>query len=78
MCPAHDASRSDQWLVQGNDVATGSLIDHIASDPNIRQLQRIATDVVVLSMSPDRAAQLRTQFGNRLVIEKNKDLIPPM
>jgi hypothetical protein len=77
MCPTDDVSASLQWLVQGGDVASGSLFNHIAGDPNVRQIQRVAPDIVVLSMSPDHAARLRTRFGSRLVIEPNRDLIPP-
>jgi hypothetical protein len=44
----------------------------------VRQIQRVAPDIVVLSMSPDHAARLQTRFGNRLVIEPNRDLIPPV
>jgi hypothetical protein len=67
-----------QWLIQGNDVANGSLSSHIAGDPQVVQLRRIASDVVVLAMPADRAAELRARFGNRLVIEPNSELIPPM
>ena len=52
MSPTDDASVSLQWSVQGDDVASGSLFNHIAGDPNVRQIQRVAPDIVVLSMSP--------------------------
>ena len=78
MSPTDDASASRQWLVQGDDVASGSLFNHIAGDPNVRQVQRVAPDIVILSMSPDQVARLQTQFGSRLVIEPNRDLIPPV
>ena len=78
MSPTDDVSVSRQWLVQGDDVASGSLFNHIAGDPNVHQIQRVAPDIVVLSMSPDHAARLQTRFGNRLVIEPNRDLIPPV
>jgi hypothetical protein len=71
-------AHTGQWLVQGNDVANGSLSSHIAGDPHVVELRRIASDVVVLAMPPDRAAGLRARFGNRLVIEPNRDLIPPI
>ncbi len=77
MCPTPDASAPQQWLVQGNDVATGSLLDHIAHEPDVEQIQRLAPDVVLLSMSADGAAKLRARFGGRLLIEPNSDLIPP-
>jgi hypothetical protein len=54
------------------------LFNHIAGDPNVHQIQRVAPDIVILSMSPDHAARLQTRFGNRLVIEPNRDLISPV
>jgi hypothetical protein len=78
MSPTSGASASQQWLVQGKDVASGSLFSHIGGDPNVRQIRRIAQDIVVLSMSPEQAAQLQARFGRRLVIEPNADLIPPV
>ena len=42
------------------------------------RLQRVAPDTVVLSMSSKAAGELRTVFGQRLVIEPNDNLTPPM
>ena len=78
MSPTEDASASRQWLVQGDDVASGSLFNHIGGDPDVREIQRVAPDIVVLSMSSDQAARLRARFGSRLVIEPNRDLILPV
>jgi hypothetical protein len=71
------ASRAEQWLVQGEAVSSGAVTSHIAGDPNVTEVGRLAKDVVVLSMSPDRAALLGTQFVGCLVIERNRDLVPP-
>ena len=72
----HEPAR--EWLAQGDAVSTGSLFDHIAREPGVESLQRVAPDTVVLSMSSTAAAELRTVFGQRLVIEPNNTLTPPM
>jgi hypothetical protein len=77
MARTTDACAAKQWLVQGDDVASGALSDHIASVPDVRQMARIAPDIVVLSMPGDHVKRLRDRFS-RLVIEPNKDLIPPV
>ena len=75
---ASDHESATEWLAQGDAVTTGSLFDHIAQEPDVKQVQRVAPDMVVLSMPPTAAARLRTAFGQRLVIEPNNDLTPPM
>jgi hypothetical protein len=77
MGPTSNASTPEQWLVQGDDVASGSLSDHIAGDPDVRQIARIAPDIVVLSMPGNHVKRLKDRFS-RLVIEPNEDLIPPV
>jgi hypothetical protein len=76
MASDHESAR--EWLVQGDAVTTGSLFDHIAQEPEVKHVQRIAPDMVVLSMPSTAVARLRTVFGQRLVIEPNNDLTPPM
>lgn len=75
---ASDQESAREWLVQGDAVATGSLFDHIAQEPDVKNVQRVAPDIVVLSMPSTAVARLRMVFGQRLVIEPNNDLIPPM
>jgi hypothetical protein len=64
----------DRWIVQGDEVASGRLGERIKSDPEIKQLNRVATDVVVLEMSFERAEKLKTEFGQGLRIEPDLDL----
>ena len=73
-----DHETATEWLAQGDAVSTGLLFDHIAQDPDVMPLERVAPDMVVLSMSPTAAEGLRTVFGQRLVLEPNDTLIPPM
>lgn len=75
---ASDDKSPKEWLAQGDAVVTGSLFDHIAQEPGVKSLQRVAPDTVVLSMSSKAAGELRTVFGQRLVIEPNDNLTPPM
>ena len=74
---ASDQKSEKEWLVQGDAVTDGSLSDHITQEPDVKNVQRIAPDIVVLSMPPTAAERLRTAFGQRLVIEPNNDLTPP-
>jgi hypothetical protein len=70
-------SESAQWIVQGADVASGSLSAAIKDDPAVRAVRRIGADVMVLHMSQERAEKLRAQFG-RLAIEIDQSLNPPL
>ena len=79
MASDHESAR--EWLVQGDMVTIQSLFDHIAQEPDVNNVQRIAPDTVVLSMPPAVVARLRMVFGSRLVIEPNNDIAlpsPPM
>lgn len=64
----------DQWIVQGDDVASGRLMDLARTDKEITPVRQIAKDVLVLAMSAERANQLKKEFGTRLVVEPNADL----
>lgn len=68
------ARRPDRWIVQGKEVSSGQLANRIRADSEIKEVGRIAPDVVVLSMSAERAEQLRHEFGEQLVIEPDADL----
>ena len=65
--------RAKQWIVQGGAVSSGLLEEHIASDSEIKQLRRIASDVLVLEMTSDRAQQLKTKFAD-LSVEPDEEL----
>jgi len=63
-----------QWIVQGADVASGRLMEHVKTDGEITPVRQISKDVLVLAMSPERADKLKKDFGTRLVVERDADL----
>jgi|tagenome__1003787_1003787.scaffolds.fasta_scaffold20892704_2 hypothetical protein len=63
-----------QYIVQGADVASGRLMEHVKADEAITPVRQIAKDVLVLSMTPERADQLKQHFGAQLVVERDADL----
>lgn len=63
-----------QYIVQGADVASGRLMEHLKTDQEITPVRQIAKDVLVLSMTPERADQLKKHFGAQLVVERDADL----
>lgn len=64
----------NRWIVQGQAVASGRLTDRIRSDRAVTALRQVAPDVIVLEMSAERAEQLRSEFGDQLVVEPDRDL----
>ncbi|MDR2015453.1 MAG: hypothetical protein LBP99_07540 [Azoarcus sp.] len=66
--------RQDQWIVQGDDVASGQLMEIVKTDAEIRPVRQIAKDILVLGMSPERADRLRKEFGARLIVERDGGL----
>ena len=70
-----DRGSPSQWMVQGPDVSSGALLEHVKADPSIRLVRRIAPDAVVLSMTAARAQQLRIDFARNLVeVDADVDL----
>lgn len=67
-------TRQDQWIVQGDDVASGQLMEIVKTDAEIRPVRQIAKDILVLGMSPERADRLRKEFGARLIVERDGGL----
>ena len=68
--------RPEHWMVQGTHVASGQLTEHIKDDPEIREVRRIAPDVIVLSMSEERKDQLKSRFGDQLKVEPDFEIGP--
>jgi hypothetical protein len=64
----------DQWIVQGDDVASGRLLDRIKADLEITLVRQVAKDIVVLAMTSERADRLKKEFGARLIIELDASL----
>ena len=63
-----------QWIVQGADVSSGRLMDHVKTDGDITPVRQISKDVVVPSHVPERADKLKKHFGMGLVVERDADL----
>ncbi len=74
MADPQTAPRVERWIVQGNGVVSGRLRDRIKSDSGITEIRQVARDVIVLSMSVERADQLKREFGPELTIERDVDL----
>jgi hypothetical protein len=64
----------DQWIVQGDDVASGRLLDRIKADLEITLVRQVAKDIVVFAMTSARADRLKKEFGARLIIEPDASL----
>jgi hypothetical protein len=70
-----DRDETVQWIAQGPDVSSGTLLEHVEADPGIRVVRRIAPDVVILSMTAARAEQLKNDFaGNHIEADTDLDL----
>jgi hypothetical protein len=69
---ANDARTN--WLAQGEAVKSGALLRAATDDPAVRLVKRIASDVLLLEMTPSRARQLATRFGPALVIEQDRPI----
>ena len=74
MADPQTTPRAERWIVQGDDVASGKLQDRIKSDSAITEIRQVARDVVVLAMSAERAEKLKSEFGAKLIIERDVDL----
>lgn len=70
--------RPEQWIAQGDAVASGSLAAHIGRDGRMREATALAPDVLVFTATPEDVEQLRAEFGSRVVIERNAPIeLPP-
>ena len=67
----------ERWLAQGGAVSSGRLAKRVASDPAVREVRRLAPDLVVLLATPERAAALQAEFPDSLVLERDAALKPP-
>lgn len=72
--PDRNDTKGALWLVQGPDVVSGRLHRALAGR-GIREVQRIAADILVLEMTADSAVRLRTEFPD-LIVEANSGLEP--
>jgi hypothetical protein len=62
------------WIVQGDEVASGRLMERVKQDAEITLVRQIAPDVCLLAMTPERADKLKKEAGPRLVVEPDADL----
>jgi hypothetical protein len=65
---------ADLWIVQASDELCEKL-DEILKVRSIPQVQRVAADTVVVSMTPDSAEKLKAEFPD-LIVEPNSSLDP--
>ena len=70
-----DRTQSNRWIVQGEAVLSGALARHIEADPDVQRVAQIAPDVVVLTMTADRAQRLGLEVRG-LIIEADTELEP--
>jgi hypothetical protein len=68
-----DKMEPSHWMVQGAAVASGALFKHMQANPDVREIRRIAPDVVVLSMTEASAERLKMEFAD-LIVEPDADL----
>ena len=73
--PDQDDARVTQWIVQGPDVASGKVGRALAPGGQVQQVQQVASDTLVLSMTADGAERLRAEFPG-LLVEPNSSLEP--
>ncbi len=62
------------WIVQAPDELCEKL-DEILKVRSIPQVQRVAADTFVVSMTPDSAEKLKAEFPD-LIVEPNSSLDP--
>jgi hypothetical protein len=65
------------WIVQGPAVANGDVSALVNADPHISEHRRVADDVVVLSMSDERAKTFKSEVGPSTLIEQDQDIPDP-
>jgi hypothetical protein len=79
--PAAERKAADpapgRWLAQGAAVTSGRLAAEVAKDPTMRELRRLAPDLVVLEMTAERAEQLQAELSDELIVENDAALDPP-
>ena len=68
------ARASVLWIVQAPDELCGKL-DEILKVRRIPQIQRVAADTFVVSMTTDTAEELKAEFPD-LIVEPNSSLDP--
>jgi hypothetical protein len=68
------------WMVQGDAVLSGDLLAAVAGDPQVRVVEHVANDLVVIEMTRLRADELKARFGRGLVVEPDQAItrIDPM
>ncbi len=73
MAKASDPTSPMQFIVQGEPVRTGRLAEHLKREPSVKQIKQVASDVVILSMTPTQAERLKSTFAT-IIVEPNSTL----
>jgi len=72
--PTEDKPSSTPWIVQGDAVRSGEVTAFASRGRDIREIRRLGSDIVVLSMPRDQVENLRSAFPNRVVVEPDQEL----
>jgi hypothetical protein len=68
-----DKTTPSRWMIQGAAVSSERFLKHLQTDPNIREVRWIASDVVVVSMPAASAERLKAEFRD-LRVEPDTEL----
>ncbi len=73
MAKASDPTSPMQFIVRGEPVRTGRLAEHLKREPSVKQIKQVASDVVILAMTPAQAERLKSTFAT-IIVEPNSTL----
>ena len=51
----------------------GRLAEHLKREPSVKQIKQVASDVVILAMTPTQAERLKSTFAT-IIVEPNSTL----
>jgi hypothetical protein len=69
-----DGDARVSWLVQGEAVKSGALLQQAAGHRDVRLVKQIASDVVLVEMTAARARQFTARFGPDLIVERDRPI----
>ena len=78
--PGSSGGRERYMIGKAEELSLAELARHLQADPHIEVLEAKGPaeqpTLLIVAMAPDRAEQLRQQFGGRLIIERDAALRP--
>ena len=69
-------STVEEFVIAGQPTDVRTLLDLLASDPEVAVIE-VGADRLVVAMEPARRDALATAFGPRFTIEPNFAVLPP-